>query len=240
MGCSTIKEEIENIDDYSKDIISPEERNDPTAVYKIKSSSNSTSKQNQKQINHNFNSNLKIKSNSNIKSNNKVNVNSNININTNNGKQKFTSSTTKDSKNIPFQINNQIKFVLEIKKGRYDKKDYLQNKIYFLDNTDYSDDQGFKHFHDGLREINQTNAELIINNVKYPFQKFLNLKEEGTYNIILNLKIALTDCTNMFHGSKYLTKIDFSSFETKYINSMHGMFWGCENLKSINLSELVT
>ena len=57
----------------------------------------------------------------------------------------------------------------------------LQKEIYFLDNTDYRDNLGFKHFHDGLKELNQSNAELIINRVKYPFQKYFKFKEEGTY-----------------------------------------------------------
>jgi len=98
----------------------------------------------------------------------------------------------------------------------------LGNKIYFLDNTDS---------HKYLKELNKANVDLIINNIKIPYQKFLKFQKEGLYNITLNLKIALTDCSNMFYNSKYLTQIDFSSFYTKQITNMEGMFSGCKNLK---------
>ncbi len=244
MGCSTLKEENENEIEEQKDeeySSFPKEKNAPSDIYKIKLYYNSSNKSNQKTNNNkknNNNSNIKSNKNKNNNSNIKTKENLNVNSNQKNKKQNYTIMSTKESKSPLYKIDNKINFTLEIKKGKLDKKDYLQKDIYFIDNTDYRDINGFKHFHDSLRELNQSNAELIINRVKYPFQKFFRFKEEGTYNITLNLKIALTDCSNMFHGSKYLTKIDLSSFETRFINRINGMFWGCENLKYLNLSEI--
>ena len=53
---------------------------------------------------------------------------------------------------------NQIKLTLKI------EEEDINNNIYILDNTN----------HDFLKELNESNIDLFINNKKYKFQKYLN------------------------------------------------------------------
>ena len=85
--------------------------------------------------------------------------------------------------NIYNKINsNEIKLTVKI-----EKKD-INKKIYFLDNTDGTDIEvefkenknseiGFdpikeEHHHDFLKELNESNTELYINNKKYKYEKY--------------------------------------------------------------------
>ncbi len=43
--------------------------------------------------------------------------------------------------------------------------------IYFLDNTSYIDENGFKHQHNGLKELNESNVKLYINDLETKFKK---------------------------------------------------------------------
>ena len=111
--------------------------------------------------------------------------------------------------------------------------------IYFLDNTDYIDENGIKHFHDGLQELNESNVDLYINDLKTKFQKHY-IFSRANYKIKLIIKTNITNCKNMFYGCSNLTSIDLSSFDTKNVTNMSGMFCGCSNLKQINLSSFNT
>ena len=137
--------------------------------------------------------------------------------------------------NIYNQINkNEIKLLVKI-----EKKD-INKKVYFLDNTDgkvpiYANDLE-EHHHDFLKELNETNVELYINNIKNKYQKYFIPKKEGIYEIILKSNILLTDTSYMFARCSNIINIDLSSFNTKRITNMYSMFACCSNLKSINLS----
>jgi len=79
---------------------------------------------------------------------NKINENNESKINNNNLKDK--------------NIKNEIEIELKV-----DKNDKNKN-IYFLDNTDYIEDKSeIKYYHDNLRELNELNADLYINDKKY-------------------------------------------------------------------------
>ena len=73
---------------------------------------------------------------------------------------------------------NEINLVINI------KKDEINRKIYFLDNYYYNENNEFNNNHDNLKELNEFNTELYINNKKYVYQKFLNRKQKEI--IILN------------------------------------------------------
>ena len=126
MGCSNYKEE--ESEGINNEKFMPEEKED-TDIYKIKPIINKNS---------NENSNINTNSIPNINSNTKSNIRSNnLNINENKNKNKELKVEnknkpiviTKDTKNNINKINNRINFVLEIKRGNFDKKDYLENKI---------------------------------------------------------------------------------------------------------------
>ena len=111
--------------------------------------------------------------------------------------------------------------------------------IYFLDNTNYTDDNGIKHYHDGLKELNESNVQLYINDLETKFQKHY-IFSRANYKIKMIIKTKMTSCKNMFCGCLNLVKIDLSSFDTSNVTDMSGMFDGCRYLKNLNLSSLNT
>ena len=128
-------------------------------------------------------------------------------------------------------IKNEIKIDLTI-----DKKNVNKN-IYFLDNSDYTDEKtNKKHFHDYLSEINESIADLYINNEKLTFKKYFKPIKEGKYTIIVKLKTNITDCSYMFFCCSNITKVDLSSFYSKNVKDMNHMFYWCKNLENIDLS----
>ena len=129
---------------------------------------------------------------------------------------------------------SKIKLIIEI------KEDDINKEIYFLDNTDYEDQNGDIHFHDSLKEFDESNVKLYINNKKYRYQKCFRFTEKGEYKIKLKFYFPLKDCSNMFYNCKAIKSIDLSSFNTKNITNMSNMFYNCENLIFINFSNFNT
>jgi len=125
---------------------------------------------------------------------------------------------------------NEIIITIEIGKGDVNKN------IYFLDNTDYIDeDSKINHFHDNLKELNKLNTELFINDKKYEFQKYFIPKKEGVYSIRIKFNIFIKNCSYMFNECQNIINIDLSSFETNNAIDMSYMFAYCYKLKNINL-----
>jgi len=132
-------------------------------------------------------------------------------------------------------IDNEIEITLDINKSDINKK------IYFLDNTDYIDDKTrIKFFHDNLKELNENNTELYINNIKCKFQKYFIPEKEGNYKIKLIFKIDNKDCSFMFAGCKNIIDINLKYFNTSNVINMRYMFSGCENIKELDLSSFNT
>ena len=99
--------------------------------------------------------------------------------------------------------NNEIELTLKI-----EKKD-VNKDIYFLDNVDYIEyRRNIKHFHDNLKEMNELNVNLYINNNRMKYKKFFIPEKEGIYTIKLKFKINIKDCSFMFAGCKNITRID--------------------------------
>jgi hypothetical protein len=71
---------------------------------------------------------------------------------------------------------NEIKLSVKINKGDINKD------IYFLDNTDGTYNK-IKHYHDNLKELNESNTELYINDIKYKYKKYFKPDKEGIYII---------------------------------------------------------
>ena len=124
-------------------------------------------------------------------------------------------------------IANEINISINIK-----KQSELNKEIYFLDN--YKENEEVTP-HNNLRELNQTNTNLYINDTKYNFQKYFKPDKLGKYNITLKFNFNMTDCSYMFAGCKNITDINFISFNTQYVINMKYMFYKCTRLTSINL-----
>ena len=127
--------------------------------------------------------------------------------------------------------NNEIQLIIKIRKND------IYKKIYFLDNTvgnipvrleiNEESEYGLKeiretHNHDFLKELNELNTELYINNKKYKYEKYLIPEKEGEYHILLKFNIFMTDCSFMFYGCKNITNIDLSLFNTQKVTNMIG------------------
>ena len=132
---------------------------------------------------------------------------------------------------------NEIKLTLDI------KKEDINKDIYFLDNSNglcIVNGKHEKHYHDIFQELNEFNAELYINGIKHKYKKYFRPGKEGIYYILIKLKIQIKDCTFMFSDSHNLIKIDLSSFDTKNVIKMGGMFCGCNKLQQLDLSSFDT
>ena len=124
--------------------------------------------------------------------------------------------------------SNEIRIELKI----IDQND-INNDVYFLDNSGYKDDKGIKHYHENLKELNESNTELYINNKKVEYKKYFKPENEGIYEIILKFNISIKDYSFMFYGCINIKNIDFISFNTTNVNSMNSMFSGRLPLKSL-------
>ena len=120
------------------------------------------------------------------------------------------------------------------------KKIKKMKEIYFIDNTNIFDENLVKHYHDYLKELNESNVDLYINDDQQKYQKFNTFKDEGIYSIKLKLKTKIKDSSYMFCNCDKLTNIEFHSFDTKNITDMSRMFYNCCNLTSIDLSSFKT
>ena len=127
----------------------------------------------------------------------------------------------------PIVLKNENEIIMKIKI----EKDDIKKDIYFLDNSGD---------HDNLKELNELNVELFIDDIKYKYQKYFNPEKEGIYTIKILFKLKMKDCSNMFYKCKNLIDINLSSFDTEEVFSMSEMFFGCNKLISLDLSSLNT
>ena len=127
-------------------------------------------------------------------------------------------------------------------KVKVDKND-IDKDIFFLDNScesylignNWMSDYGLY-----LKELNESNVEVYINDLKYKFKKYFQPKKEGIYNIKLKFKIKMKSCFSMFYRCKNIISIDLSSFYSKDVMNMGSMFYYCTNLTSVDLSNFET
>ena len=139
--------------------------------------------------------------------------------------------------NINIIKKNEIKNEINIK-VKVDKK-HVNKNIFFLDKTN-GKFQGIKHCYDNLKELNEFNTKVYINNRKYKYNKYFIPEKEGIYEIKVKFNNYIKDCSFMFCNCKHIIEIKFSSFNTKCIINMSHMFYGCKNLKSLDLSSFDT
>ena len=135
------------------------------------------------------------------------------------GKNLINSLLKKDYKERPFIeevytiakgnniiLDNEILLTININKND------LGKQIYFLHNTD------------NLREMNEENRELYINDFKYKFKKYFIPEKEGLYTIKIILNFNIKICSCMFKGCRKLESIDLSLFDTQNTINMSQMF----------------
>ena len=127
--------------------------------------------------------------------------------------------------------NKEKNFVNEIKIEMEINEEDINKNIYFLDNSVFSS---------YLKELNNENTEIYINEKKYEYKKYFIPEKEGIYKINIKLNIFINDCSHMFYNCHNIISIDLSSFSSKYVTNMSYMFYECYNLKKINFSSFDT
>ena len=161
---------------------------------------------------------------------------------------------------------NEINIKIKIEKKDINKEIYI---LYALTRSFHSvkengafSSYGPKDLDIKKNELNNSNTELFINNIKYNYSNCFKAKKEGIYDVKLKFFFKFKDCSDMFCDCENiisidlsffdssdindtssmfmncinLEKIDFSSFDTKNVTNMSNMFYSCNNLKNINLS----
>ena len=85
---------------------------------------------------------------------------------------------------------------------------------------------------------NKPNCYLLINYKKYDLCEFYyNFKKNDTSETLIVKLIGnkkITDMSGIFHYCDSLVSIDFSKWDTKFVNNMSNMFSDCYSLSSIN------
>ena len=135
---------------------------------------------------------------------------------------------------------NEIICIYDIKKGKNDKDDYLNNPIRILNCY-----EEVKKDYDWLEGINnekeiKENCELYLNENKIDFCYKYKFDKEGKYTIKFIFKKPLININYMFYKCNKLLSIDLSNFNTNNVTNMEYMFYNCSSLTSLNLSNFNT
>ena len=112
-----------------------------------------------------------------------------------------------------------------------------------MGNPEYQDQNGMelKHYDETVKELNETNIKLFINDDQVNFNKKIKL-QKGIYEIKIEIKnYIMKDCRKMFFECNDIINIDLSSFYNSNVNNMNYMFAFTVNnhfskLEHINLS----
>ena len=134
--------------------------------------------------------------------------------------------------------------VLKVKVRNSDKNGNTFNDIYFLDNDVFMNEKtryNYKENEEIKKLLEEGNIEIFINDKALEdHKKYFKPEKEDTYEIKLNFKKKMTDCSYMFSGCMNIISIDLSSFDTSEVTNMHYMFGKCKYLEEINLDKLNT
>ena len=147
---------------------------------------------------------------------------------------------------IKFPIQEFIKkYPPKIKKNEILLKLYawekdINKKIYFLDNGSFEKGEDKEDSHNNLKELNENNTKIYINNIEYKYCKYFKPEKVGLYEIRIEINIPIKDCSYMFSCCKNIVDFDFSSFNTRSVTDMSYMFSSCQNIRELDLSSFDT
>ena len=128
------------------------------------------------------------------------------------------------------KYNNKIKEIKEEKKINEINikleilKDDINKIIYFLDNTKK---------HDNLKELNENNVKLYINEKEYKYTKCFKPDKEGIYKIKLLIFINMTNFSYIFYNCERIKEIRFTNFNSNKATDMSYMFTDCHNISTL-------
>jgi len=152
-------------------------------------------------------------------------------------KETIESETNIKKNSISFLDDKKNEIYLKIK---ILKKD-IGKKVYYVDNTNFNDWETKKgHRHDFLKELNELNTKVFINNKEIKYNKYFIPKKEGIYDIKIIVGIKMKDCSFMFSDCGNILNIDLSNFDSSCVTRLDHMFYECYLLKSINFDNFYT
>ena len=76
-------------------------------------------------------------------------------------------------------------------------------------------------------------SEIIVGSNSKPNTKTYNL-EVGTFDVTLKFNSGLTSLAQMFKSVNNIKEVDFSGFDFSIVESMYGMFFGCQDLQNVS------
>ena len=130
--------------------------------------------------------------------------------------------------------------------GQIEIKDEDVNKDIRIINS-FEECKKIKKFPDDKYEYLLKNEEEIkknciikIEGTIIPFNYFYNFNKTGKYTIEYSFLSNVTKTSYMFFGCENLININLSNFKSQNVNNMRSMFSNCKSLKNINLSNLNT
>ena len=85
-----------------------------------------------------------------------------------------------------------------------------------------------------IKEINNSNTKIYINDIKQKFSNYFIPKNEGIYSIKLVFDIKMIYCCFMFSCCNNIIEIDLSKFDTSKVVNMSGMFYECKALENLS------
>ena len=167
----------------------------------------------------------------------------NLNITNFNFDENYLNSLDDISKNIIKRniLKNKNQIIIIIKVNQKD----IKQKIYFLENDCYLQNNEickFDNYNKEINELNSNNVELYINdpNKTTNFNKYFIPENEGEYKIKIIFKKKMIDCQYMFRNCNNIKSVDLSSFDSSNVNNMNYMFGKCHFLEEVNLNNLIT
>ena len=126
----------------------------------------------------------------------------------------------------------------DIKKGKKDKDDYL-NQIIINSFEEAKRNYSWIKGKNNEKQIRK-NRILYLNDNRINFCFQYNFEKEGKYFIKIFLKQSLTNLNYMFYGCSSLTSLNLYNFITNNVKDMRWMFSHCSSLTSLNLSKFIT
>ena len=143
----------------------------------------------------------------------------------------------KNTKNV-----NEINITINVEENEVNENIYFLMKGFLgLEDEENNEDGDSneniedKNYYDTMKYynklLNESKIEIFINNEKYENKKYFNPKEVGLYQINLKFNSNITNMSYMFLGCSEMMSIDLSSFDSREVTTMDGMFSECTGLK---------
>ena len=83
---------------------------------------------------------------------------------------------------------NEINLIIKV------NEDEINKDIYILNYPYYKNHDNIKYKYEGLKELNELNTTIFINDELYEYKKYKKFEEKGEYKIKIKFKILLKDC----------------------------------------------